>query len=116
MQANLYVGTYGIEPQGKNESDSQFKSRVAGILRDNGLIVEAHEVTQDARWDDPDKGDSVMDGILGAMAQSLQGVDYNVSGDSQVGADIAAGIFMKSPKKDDSDLGLLLMMALMGKK
>lgn len=112
MQANLYVGSYGIEPQGESESNQAFKSRVAGVLRDSNMLIEAHEVTQDARWDDPDKGDDVMGGVIGAMAQALHGVDYGVSGDSQIGADIAAGVIAQddTPQRSASEMLLLALM------
>ena len=116
MQANMYVGSYGIEPQGESESDQTFKERVAGVLRDNNMIIEAHEVIQDARWDDSNKGGDVMAGVIGAMAQTLQGVDYGVSGNSQVGTDIMAGIYSQSEKPKQTPEEILLFALMFGKK
>lgn len=88
MLATRYAEYYGISRQGENESDSSFRYRVAGKLRDMGHLIEAHEAQQDARWDE---NETVVAGITGALAQMLQDIDYGQSGKQQVGIDIAAG-------------------------
>lgn len=101
---------FDIEPQGKDESDGDFRHRVSGAIRDQGHVIEAHEAYQGALYDESDQ---VMTGIFGAVAQTLYG-DYGSHGSSQVGDDIAAGTVMQNPR--DDDLGLLAVMAvLMGK-
>ena len=105
---------FQLAPQGVDESDYDFRHRIAGELRNMGKIIEAHEAQQNARWDDETKGGDVMAGIMGAMAQSLQGVDYHVRGEQQVGCDIAAGLYLKHKKPDPSPAEMLLMVELFG--
>lgn len=111
---------FKLSPQGDNESDSSFRHRVAGELRNMGHVIEAHEAQQNRRYDDPEAGTSVVDGVMGAMAQALQGVDYRVRGEQQVGCDIAAGMLVrhgKSPeaRKQEAD-AILMMVAMMGQR
>lgn len=40
--ANMYVGSYGIKPQGIYESNLCFRNRVAQVLRSKLMIVDAH--------------------------------------------------------------------------
>lgn len=105
---------YKLAPQGDTEDDYNFRHRIAGELRDMGKIIEAHEAQQDARWDDESKGEDVQAGIMGAMAQALQGVDYHVHGEQQVGCDIAAGMYVKHAKPKMTADQALLMVMLMG--
>ena len=108
MLATEYAEYYGIAPQGENENSSAFRSRVAGVLRDQGRIIEAHEAQQDARYED---NEQVMDGILGAAAQAMQGTHYGSTGERLVGDDIAAGYLVRYPKpKLDPDMALLAML------
>jgi hypothetical protein len=79
-----------------------------------GHLIEAHEALQNARWDDPEKGGDVTSGITGALAQALQGRDYHVHGERQIGCDIAAGMYVLHKKPDPSAESLLLMVALFG--
>jgi len=112
MLATQYAEYCGIEAQREGESDLAFRSRVSGALRDQGKLIEAHEAYQDKRWDE-DGGVSL--GIMGAMAQLMQGVDYHVSGEQQIGADLAAGVVVQNPKPEVSLDALLLAMALFSK-
>ncbi len=109
MIATDYAGIYNIEPQREGESDLAFRSRIAGNLRELGLVVEAHEAYEDAYFD---QSDDVMTGLIGAVAQAMQGVDYRKDGQRQVGDDIAAGVLVEHPKPKDDAL-LLLLSAMM---
>lgn len=109
MLATEYARQFNIDPQRPDESDDAFKSRVAGELRDKGEIIYAHEAAADAYYD---QSDDAMTGIIGAVAQAMQGRDYHVSGKTQVDTDFAAGIVAQKPK--DDPLMAMLMMALMG--
>ncbi len=104
---------YKLPPQREDESAYDFRHRIAGDLRDMGKLIEAHEAQQDARFNDADRGGDVIQGIMGAMAQTLQGVDYRASGSMQVGCDIAAGGIMKYGKPSMSGGEAMLMMAMM---
>lgn len=107
MLATDYAKYYNIAPQGKDESDSAFRGRVSGELRDAGHIIEAHEVFNDERYE---QSDNVMSGIIGAMAQALQGVNYGSKGEHQVGDDFACGEYVKHHKEQDP---AMLLMALL---
>ena len=109
MLATEYASQFGIDPQRDGESNDAFKSRVAGELRNMGEIVYAHEAATDAYYD---QSDDAMTGIIGAVAQAMQGKDYHVSGRTQVDTDFAAGKVVQKPK--DDPLMEMLMMALMG--
>ena len=109
MLSTEYAHQFGIAPQRTDESDDSFKSRVAGELRDMGEIIYAHEAATDAYYD---QSADAMTGILGAVAQAMQGKDYNVSGSAQVNTDLVAGKVVQKPK--DDPLMAMLMMALMG--
>lgn len=108
---------YDIPAQSQTESDTDFRHRVAGALRAAGKIIEAHEAQQNARWDAKGRaGESVQDGIMGALAQALQGNPYgNLEGVSQVGADIAAGVLVRdAPRKRAADAALLATLGMVG--
>ncbi|KKQ77225.1 MAG: hypothetical protein UT00_C0017G0012 [Parcubacteria group bacterium GW2011_GWA1_38_7] len=94
--AHEYAGYYGI---GMNEGETEdaFKSRVAGTLRERGSIIEAHEAFSGKRWDAEDQGATgPMSGILGAVAQTMQGREYSPRDpERQIGDDIAAGVYVK---------------------
>jgi len=105
---------FGIEVQRPGESDSVFRGRVAGRLRDMGHIIEAHEAQTNMLYDDP-SGDP-MTGIMGAVAQAMQGRDYHVSGENQIGCDIAAGHYVKNPPRRENDAFLMLAMMMMGNR
>jgi hypothetical protein len=51
---------------------------------------------------------------MGAVAQALHGVDYHVKGEQQVGADIAAGMYVRHKKPDPSPAEVMLMLAMFG--
>lgn len=108
MLATEYAEYYGIEPQREGEHDLAFRSRIAGALRDMGKIIEAHEAQADERFE---YSDNVMAGVVGAIAQALQGVDYGVSGEQQVGVDIAAGYVVQDDRpKMSAEMAMLAMM------
>ena len=91
--ANEYAEYLGLK-KGEKESDDAFKSRVSGVLRERGSIIEAHEAFSGRRYYDPDQGPTgPMAGIFGAVAQAMQGRDYSPNDpERQVGDDIAAGV------------------------
>lgn len=110
MLATEYAQYYGIASQGEGEADMVFRNRVSGALRDMGHIIEAHEAWQDKLYD---QSDDVMTGVIGAVAQVLQGVDYGSRGASQVGDDIAAGAIVQNPQhKMDANMALFAMLLL----
>ncbi len=111
MLATEYANYYNIPPQEENESNNQFQHRVAGALRDQGHIIEAHEAQHNARYD---QNENVMAGIAGAMAMAIQGVSYGSASSSLVGDELAAGTIALSPKPDFSADELLLTMMLRG--
>lgn len=88
MLATEYAKYYRIREQQSGEDDYTFRHRIAGALRDMGKIIEAHEAQRDERIE---QSNDVMTGVMGAMAMALQGIDYHISGEQQVGCDIAAG-------------------------
>lgn len=96
---------FDLPPQGESESDIEFRERVAGALRDRGKIIEAHEAYHNCLYDDP--SGAPMTGILGAVAQVMQGQNYGSKGNRQVGDDIAAGVCAQSTH-DEDPLGMLL--------
>ena len=93
MLATEYANYYGITPQQPEEDNYEFRHRIAGKLRDMGKIIEAHEAQRDERIE---QSDDVMQGVIGAMAQALHGIDYGVSGVQQVGSFIS--IILLYPK------------------
>ena len=97
MLATEYARYYKIEPQGKDESDHDFRGRVSGILRDMGNIIEAHEAFEDARYED---SVNVMTGVMGAVGQAHQNKHYGRSGERQVDDDFAAGVCLQVEKEN----------------
>jgi len=91
--AHKYADYLGIK-QGEGENEDAFKSRVAGVLRKKGSIIEAHEAFSGRRYDDEEQGATgPMAGIFGAVAQAMQGREYSPSDpERQIGDDIAAGV------------------------
>lgn len=88
-------------PQIEGESDSAYRSRIAGVLRGNGQIIEAHEVYSGRRWDDPEQSTTgPMAGIMGATAQVFNGHEYSPHDpERQIGDDIAAGVVVSIPDR-----------------
>lgn len=103
---------FNIPAQQPNETDEAFRTRVSGVLRGQGHIIEAHEAYQNALYD---QDENAMTGIFGAVAQALNGKDYSPDDPQrQVGDDIAAGVVASSKKpKMDADM-LLAYLALFG--
>lgn len=93
---------FNLPPQGPDESESAFKDRISGALRDMGHIIEAHEAATGKLYNDggDDPLSNPMTGIMGALAQKMQGVDYHQSGSNQVGLDVAAGYVKKDPPRE----------------
>jgi len=74
---------------------------VAEELRRQGHIIEAHEAYSGRRYDDPTQGPTgLMVGIIGAVAQAMQGREYSPNDpERQIGDDIVAGVYVQN--KDD---------------
>ena len=91
-------GGYLNLPQGEDESDGSYRERVAGVLRANDQVIEAHEVITGRRYDDPEQGDmGPMTGIIGAMAQELHGHILSPHDpERQIGDDIAYGVVVRA--------------------
>ena len=99
-----------VAPQAEGENESAFKHRVSAELRAQGHMIEAHEAFNNCRYDDPEDS-GPMTGILGGVAQAMQGNPYHSGKESQVGDDIAAGIFSQSLRRDDgAAIALMLML------
>lgn len=107
---------FELAPQGENESDQSFRERVAGELRDQGHLMEAHEAYNNCLYDDPNG--NAMTGIIGAIAQQMQGINYGSAGNRQIGDDIAAGeLTLKSHNEPPMAPDMaLLMISLFGGK
>jgi len=100
---------FGIAGQQAGESDYAFGHRVALELRRDGHIIEAHEAESGHLYDDP-QGDA-MTGIMGAVAQTIQGRNY--SGD-QIDNDHVAGVVASHPRDDAGDALLVAFAMLFG--
>ena len=113
-EARAYGEYYEI-PQREQEDDFAYRSRVAGELRRQGKIIEAHEAASGRRWDDPEQGPTgPVAGITGAMAQALQGIEYSPHDpEHQVGDDIAAGV-VASAGESQSDAAIGMLFNLLG--
>ena len=96
---------FDIAPQRENESESEFRHRVAEELRQQGCIVEAHEALTNRLYDDDNP--QALTGIAGAVAKAVQGRDYP---GSQVGSDIAAGTVAKHQRPNEAMLLLALLL------
>ena len=101
--------------QGQGESEDAFKNRVAGVLRKEGSIIEAHEVFSGRRYDDPDQGPTgPMAGIFGAVAQAMQGREYSPTDpERQIGDDIAAGLLVQR-REDSTESALTAIFGVLG--
>lgn len=104
---NQRANEFGIELQKEGESNAAYRDRVANAIRAQGHIIEAHEAQTNALYDNPNSG--AMTGIMGAMAQALEGRSY---GGNQVGNDIAAGVIAQSGR-DTRSTGLAALLAIM---
>ena len=113
-EARMYGEYYGIT-QAEDEGNEAYRSRVAGELRKQGKIIEAHEVASGRRWNDPDQGPTgPMAGIFGAVAQAMQGIEYSPDDpEQQIGDDIAAGVVAMAPK-DNSGEAIMALFDLVG--
>jgi len=103
---------FNLPPQGSDESDTAFRERVAGALREQGHFIEAHEALRNCLYDDPDRGDGVMQGVMGAIAQAMQEKTYSRDGVSQVGDDIAVGGIVSDPRPKMSPEAALLAIQM----
>ena len=97
--AQDYGPLYNIE-QKKDETNDAYRNRLAGELRQQGYIIEAHEVSSGRRYDDPAQGlAGPMAGIIGAVAQAIQGKDHSPNNpERQIGDDIAVGVVVRKGK------------------
>ena len=105
--ATEYAKYYGIQEQAEGESDYDFRYRVAGVLREKGNIIEAHEAFNNERYEN---SDNVMTGIMGAAAQAMQGVEYSKDGQHKIDDDFAAGTIVQKPKDDPTTALLALLL------
>ncbi len=105
-----------IDPQGSDESESAFKHRVSGALREMGHLIEAHEAFHNQRYDEEGGGAlNPMVGLLGAAALASAGRDFGGSGTSRIGDEMMAGVIAKEPRRsDDSAAMMMLAIAMMG--
>lgn len=99
---------FGIEAQREGESDYDFRDRVANELRAMGHPIEAHEAFSNCLYDDP--GSDAMTGIIGFVAQAIQGTSYS---GNQIANDIVSGVVAQKPQDQLAD-ALIMMLALMG--
>ncbi len=92
-----YGEHYKIEKR-NGESDDVYRSRVAGELRKQSKIIEAHEAFSGRRYDDPEQESTgPMAGISGAVAQIMQEREYSPRDPNrQIGDDIAAGVLVQN--------------------
>jgi hypothetical protein len=94
--ARNYGKYYEIAEQKKDESDYDYRSRVAGELRKQKHLIEAHEAFSGRRYDDPDQGEmGPMTGIFGALAMASQGIEFSHNPERQIGDDLCAGIIVQ---------------------
>jgi hypothetical protein len=68
---------------------------------------------QGARWDaQNDAGQSVMDGLQGAAAMALQGVDYNSSDNDLVAHEYMAGTVVRHRRENPPPSLEMLMLGI----
>ncbi len=106
-----------IDPQGPDESETAFRERVSGTLRDQGHVIEAHEAYHNQRYDEggDDGVGGPMVGAFGAAALALAGRDFGSTGVRLIGDEMMAGVIVKEPRpRDDGAALLVLAMAMMG--
>jgi len=108
MLATDYAEYYEIEAQREGEDDYAFRNRVANALRARGRLIEAHEAFRNERYE---QSDDVMGGVIGAVAQAMQGTSYR--GDP-IGNDIAAGVVAQDDKPKLTPEMAMLMVELFG--
>lgn len=100
----------------KRESMTAFRRRVVGTLRTRGHLIEAYEALSGKLYDDPEQGPmGPMAGILGAVAQRMQGISYSSDPEQKMGDDLAAGVLV-SRGEDSSKSALAAIFSLLGPK
>lgn len=98
----------------QRESVSGYRSRVAGALRADGHIIEAHEALSGKLYDDPEQGPmGPMAGIIGAVAQAMRGKDYSTDPEQKVGDDLATGVLVQHGR-DRGDGAITAIFSLLG--
>lgn len=109
-----YGADYKIERR-KDEPDDKYRIRVAGELRSQGYLIEAHEAFSGRRYDDPVQGPTeTMVGIFGAVAQAFQNRAYSPHDlEQQMDNDIAAGVIVRSGK-DQAASNIKTIFGLLG--
>jgi hypothetical protein len=109
---------YKLPPQAKDESDSAFRERIAGAIREKGgpdSIIEAHEARTNRLYNEPSDNpmSDPMTGIVGALAQALHGINYHPrNGIDQVGNDTALGTVMRLQEDEMTPETAHMLMAL----
>jgi hypothetical protein len=91
---------YGYGPQREGQSDDDYRTEVALKLRQEGKLIEAHEIAQGRRYeaDDGSFDPGVMLGVIGATHEALNGErPWSNRGDAVFGDDIAAGGIVSQP-------------------
>ncbi len=114
LEAHMHGEGLGL-PQAAGESDSDYRRRIAGVLRGEGRIIEAHEVLSGRRYDDPEQGElGPMAGILGAFAQIYSGREYSpLDPARQVEDDVMVG-FMVGRGQDEAERSIAGIMDTFG--
>lgn len=103
----------GLKPE-KGESTDNFRRRVAGALRSSGHIIEAHEALPGKLYDDSEQGPlGPMSGIIGFVAQQMQGISYSSQPERQVEDDVAAGALMRAGE-DPTEAALRSIFGTLG--
>jgi len=115
MLATDYAQYYKISPQAKSESDYDFKYRVAGGLRKQGKIIEAHEAFTDKTFD---QDENVITEVIGALAFAMDGKSFNgnpvrpTNGQRQIDDDFAAGVIVQNQEKKMTPEMALMMVTM----
>jgi hypothetical protein len=108
---------HGVAAQGEKEGDRDFRIRVAGVLRERGLLVESQEAYNGARFDSEEGGEAVRTGLMGALSQALHGIQYSPGNpERQVEDDAVLGTVIRRSKPEPSTDMLLLGLELFGDK
>lgn len=127
--ATMYVGYYGIQPKAPDESNADFRARVAGVLRRESKVIDAHEVFancyhDEERPEDAGLGNPASLGALGHVALALNQpsdrAPMNETGNARVDmeTDQIAGLSLQHSKRYDPGMAnamLLLVAAMSGR-
>ena len=112
MLATEYAEYYGIDAQGEDESDDDFRLRVSNALRAQGKVIEAQEAYHDQRYED---SEVVMAGLFGEMGRTLGKVpQYSKPGTHNDEGDKLAAGYLLQQERNEPDLAALLLACLLG--